>query len=336
MTTQKLNLNNIMPVKPATSSPCHDVNHVLWRVLIVNLAVASAKIGAGMLAGSISMVADGFHSTMDASSNVIALIGSTIAGQPPDRNHPYGHQKYETFATLGIGLLLLVTSWNILKSVFARLTQATSPEITGFSFGVMLVTIGLNLLVVFYEKQRGRQLNSNLLLADAAHTKSDIFVSLSVMASLIAARSGWLWVDPVVALVIVGVIGYTGWQIVRRSSDILTDRAVVDAALVEKIALSVAGIESCHKIRSRGADQASHLDLHIQVDGKMPLQQAHQLGHIAQARLQRELGIMDVIVHVEPVQAASDSRPVHLPRQLTRKQLSHSRQSSEPRSGHAG
>lgn len=305
--TRALNLNNFIPVKPTTATRCQDVNDVLWRVLIVNLVVAGAKIGAGLLAGSISMVADGFHSTLDASSNVIGLIGSTIAGQPPDRNHPYGHQKYETFAMLGIGLLLLVTSWNILKSVFARLVQGTSPEITTLSFVVMLVTLGLNLLVVFYEKQRGRHLNSTLLLADATHTKSDIFVSLSVMASLIAARLGWLWVDPVVALVIVGVIGYTGWKIVRRSSDVLTDRAVVDAVVVEKIALSVSGVESCHKIRSRGADQASHLDLHIQVNGQMPLEQAHQLGHIVQARLQRELDITDVIVHVEPVQETPDT-----------------------------
>lgn len=291
------------PSLPSRSSYSQQVNQVLRRVLTLNLLVAGAKITAGILAGSISMLADGFHSAMDASSNVIGLVGSTIASQPPDRNHPYGHQKYETFATLAIGLLLLITSWNILTSIFTRLTQGSLPEISSLSFGVMTVTIVLNLLVVIYEKRRGRQLKSSLLLADADHTKSDIFVSLSVLASLIAMKAGWLWLDAVVGLMIVGVIGYTGWRIVRRASAILTDSAVVDVALVEQVALSIEGVQSCHKIRSRGTDQAGHLDLHIQVDGRMPLERAHELGHIAQDRLKQALGLADVIVHVEPVQS---------------------------------
>ncbi len=276
------------------------VNRVLWQVLGLNLLVAGAKIIVGTAIGSISMLADGFHSAMDASSNVIGLIGSTIASRPPDSNHPYGHQKYETFATLGIGLLLLLTSWNVLKSVFNRLVQGSVPEITTLSFVVMLITIGINLAVTTYEKKKGEQLKSSLLLADAAHTKSDIFVSLSVLVSLAATKLGWLWMDAAVALVIVLVIGHTGWQIFRHASNILADSAVIDAYLVERIALSVKGVQSCHKIRSRGSDQAAHLDLHIQVDGQMSLAKAHQLAHLVQNRLKKKLGIVDVIVHVEP------------------------------------
>lgn len=287
--------------------PHHDqVKRVLWQVLMLNLLVAAAKIIAGILSGSISMLADGFHSAMDASSNVIGLVGATIAGRPPDGNHPYGHHKYETFATLVIGLLLLLTSWNVLKSVITRLFQGSTPEITIISFLVMIITIGINLLVTAYEKRQGCQLNSSLLLADAAHTKSDIFVSLSVLASLIAVTAGWLWIDVAVALVIVVVIGHTGWKIVRRASDELADSATVDAALVERVALSVEGVQSCHKIRSRGTDQALHVDLHIQVDGQMPLQEAHRLGHLAQDQLKKKLGAVDIMVHVEPVEDLLD------------------------------
>jgi cation diffusion facilitator family transporter len=293
--------------KPTLSSKTmtrhsQEVNLVLWQVLAANLAVAGAKIAAGLWTGSVSILADGFHSATDASSNVIGLVGSTIAGQPPDRDHPYGHHKYETVAMMGIGLLLLIASWNVLQSAFSRLVEGVSPEIGPFSFGVMLVTLVFNVIVVFYEKKRGCQLNSSLLLADAAHTKSDIFVSLSVLATLVAVRLGWFWLDPVMALLIVAVIGHTGWQIIRRASDILADSAVVDAGAVEQVALSVEGVQSCHKIRSRGSDQATHLDLHIQVDGQMPLEQAHLLGHVTQDRLQNELGIAEVLVHVEPVQ----------------------------------
>jgi cation diffusion facilitator family transporter len=248
------------------------------------------------------MIADGLHSTMDASSNVIGLVGVTIANHPPDENHPYGHQKYETFATLGIGLLLLLTSWQVLQGIFTRLTQNSIPEITPFSFAVMVITLVINLAVTRYEKKQGEQLNSSLLLADAAHTRSDIFVSVSVLASLMAVQWGWVWMDLAVAVVIVGLIGHTGWQIVRRASDTLADRAAVDVARVEQVALAVEGVHSCHKIRSRGSEQAIHLDLHIQVDGQMTLAEAHYLGHVTQDHLKKELGVSDVLVHVEPVE----------------------------------
>ncbi|MFQ5611883.1 MAG: cation diffusion facilitator family transporter [Anaerolineae bacterium] len=286
----------------AVSAHHRQVNRVLWQVLGVNLLVAGAKIIAGLAAGSISMLADGFHSALDGSSNVIGLIGSTVASRPPDSNHPYGHQKYETFATLGIGLLLLLTSWNVLKSIVTRLLEGGVPEITPVSFAVMIITLGINILVTLYEKRQGCRLKSHLLLADAAHTRSDIFVSLSVLASLVAVVLGWPWIDVVTASVIVVVIGHTGWQIVRRASNILADSAAIEVARVREVALSVEGVRSCHKIRSRGSDRAMHLDLHIQVDGQLPLEEAHRLGHLAQNQLEKELGVTDVVVHVEPVE----------------------------------
>jgi cation diffusion facilitator family transporter len=282
-------------------APAHQVDRVLWQVLVANLVVAAAKIATGLLTGSISMVADGFHSATDASSNVIGLIGSRLAARPPDSDHPYGHHKYETFATLGIGLLLLVTSWNILKSVFTRLVEGSAPEVTPVSFAVILVTILINLVVSIYERKKGQQLNSAILQADAAHTRSDIFVSISVLGSLIAVTAGLPWLDAVVALVIVGIIAHTGWGIVRQAGDVLADSAAVDKKTVKKITLGVKGVKSCHKIRSRGSSQARHLDLHIQVDNKMTIEEAHWVGHLAQSRLEDELGIEDVIVHVEPM-----------------------------------
>jgi cation diffusion facilitator family transporter len=277
------------------------IKQVLWQILGANLLVAAAKIVVGLATGSISMVADGFHSTMDGSSNVLGLVGLAIASRPPDQDHPYGHQKFETFATLGIGLLLLLAGWNIFTSAVSRLTVGGAPEVTGVSFAVMLVTMLVNWLVTRYEHRWGDELRSPILLADAAHTRSDIFVSLSVLAGLIAVKLGWPWIDAAVALVIVVVIGHTGWQIIRSASRVLSDTAVVDPATVAKIARSVEGVKSTHKIRSRGTDQAIYLDLHIQVDGSMAVEEAHRLGHLVQARLIEELGITDVVVHVEPV-----------------------------------
>ena len=294
-----------------TNNHHRQIKIVLWQVLLLNLLVAGAKIAVGAMTGAISMIADGFHSVTDASSNVIGLVGAALSAQPPDHDHPYGHQKFETFATLGIGLLLLLTSWNILKSVFTRWVDGSAPEVTALSFGVMVFTIALNLAVTIYEKGQGRRLNSAILLADAAHTRSDIFVSISVLGSLAAIKLGWPWLDGVIALLIVGVIAATGWQIIRQATNILADGAVVDAAQVEEIALSVEGVCSCHKIRSRGLESAPHVDLHIQVDRQMSIEQAHFLGHLVQHRLNDRLNAADVIVHVEPVEY--EARPIGLP-----------------------
>lgn len=281
------------------------VKRVLWQILGANLLVAVAKIGVGTITGSISMIADGFHSTLDGSSNVIGLIGLSFAARPPDEDHPYGHQKYETFATLGIGLLLLIASWNVLQSAITRLLEGGAPEVTFISFAVMIATIIINWLISRYENRRGHELKSGILLADAAHTRSDIFVSLSVIIGLAAVKAGWLWVDAAAALVIMVFIAHTGWQIIRRASNILADSAVVDTTEVKQIALSVDGVQSCHKIRSRGADGTIYLDLHIQVDGQISLEAGHELGHTVQDRLEKQLGVTDVIVHVEPAESGS-------------------------------
>lgn len=293
---------------PQSTSPQQEVTRVLWQVLLANVLVALAKIAAGLAAGSISLVADGFHSATDASSNIIGLVGTHLASRPPDKDHPYGHYKYETFATLGIGLLLLLTSWDILKSVFTRLFDGTAPQVSPLSYAVIGMTILINLGVTVYERRKGQQLNSAILLADAAHTRSDIFVSVSVLGSLVAVQAGWPWLDALVALAIVGAIAHTGWGIVRQASNILADSAAVDKKKVEEVVTAVAGIKSCHKIRSRGSNQASYLDLHIQVDNQMTIEEAHWLGHVAQNRLQEALGITDVIVHVEPVTIAEPRR----------------------------
>jgi len=290
----------IEPQPLSMSGNARQIKRVLWRVLGLNFLVAGAKIAVGSLTGSLSMVADGFHSAMDGTSNVIGLVGITIAGRPPDDEHPYGHQKYETFATLAIGLLLLLTTWNILKNAITRLLEGSSPEVTMVSFLVMFVTMGINWAVSRYEHQQGERLKSSVLLADSAHTRSDIYVSLSVIGGLVAVQLGWPWVDTVVALIIVVVIGKVGWEIIRRASNTLADSAVVDPGEVEKIARTVDGVISCHKIRSRGTDLATYLDLHIQVDRHLSLADAHYLGHQVQDRLQQQLDLTDVVVHVEP------------------------------------
>jgi cation diffusion facilitator family transporter len=125
-----------------------EVRRVLVRIFFLNLAVALAKIFYGQLSGSISIMSDGFHSLTDGASNVVALVGLRIAKKPPDANHPYGHRKYETLASAAIALFLLIVVIEIGQAAFTRFKSGGAPIVTLTSFGVMLMTLAINIVVV--------------------------------------------------------------------------------------------------------------------------------------------------------------------------------------------
>lgn len=277
------------------------VSRVLFRVLVLNLAVAGAKLLFGYATGVVSMISDGFHSLTDSASNVMGLTASRAARKPPDEDHPYGHRKYETLAAAGIFVMLLLVVVEVLRAALSRLSGENAPEVTGWSFGIMIVTLVINLLVVRYERSQGRRLNSELLLADAMHTQSDVFTSLAVIASLIAVRLGYPMMDPVAGLVIAAFIARSGWQVARDTSRILADRVVLEEGDIRRVVMSVPEVVGCHQIRSRGSADHIFLDLHVWFEGDTTLREAHRLSHVVKdLLLQRYPQIADAIIHIEP------------------------------------
>jgi divalent metal cation (Fe/Co/Zn/Cd) transporter len=159
----------------------------------------------------------------------------------------------------------------------------------------------VHLFTVVYERRRGQELKSEFLLADASHTAADIYVSLSVIAGLVLVRLGYPIVDALLALGIAGVIAKIGVEIIRSSSAILMDRAMVSGREIERLVMGVEGVESCHRIRSRGPEDDIHIDLHIHVAPETPVDRAHAIAHEVQQKVMGGLpGVQDVVVHVEP------------------------------------
>lgn len=283
----------------------HRIRRVLVYVLVANLAVAMGKGVVGWMDGSIGMVADGFHSLMDGSSNVIGLIGISLASRPRDEGHSYGHSKFETFASMGIVLLLLITALQISESVFGRLTSdnPSTPEVGMLAFVVMGVTIAINISVSVYERNQGKKLSSVFLVADSRHTLSDVFVSLSVIGSLVAVRLGYPMIDALVGGVIALVIAYAAFRIMKEASFVLLDRAVVDAKQIEEICLSGGEEEilGCHKIRTRGSEAGYWIDLHLLVEPDITTRRSHDIASHVERRLKNFFGEQtDVIIHIEP------------------------------------
>ncbi len=282
------------------------IRKVMVYVLFLNLAVSFAKIAYGFYTNVLSMQSDGFHSLFDGVSNIVGLIGIQIAAKPPDKEHPYGHRKFETLASIMIAVILAIVAFEIVHSAFDRFGNGNHPEVTAISFAVMLGTMLVNYSVTTYESKKGRQLNSEVLLADSAHTRSDIYVSLSVILGLIAIRLGYPIIDPAVSILIAFVILHAGAEIIFHSISILIDESQIDPEEISEVVCNVEGVIDCHNIRTRGPPGSVYVDLHVEVDPNMSTYKSHTISHIVQYRIKESFdGIEDVLVHIEPAHTRS-------------------------------
>lgn len=279
------------------------VRRVLWYTLFCNEGVAILKIVWGYSTGSVGMVSDGFHSMLDGVTNIMGLVGMKLASEPPDHDHPYGHNKFETLSTVIIAAMIFFTCSEILRRAYHVLsTGATEVTVNAGSFAVMLITLAINIAVMTYERKRGQELGSDFLLADAMHTKSDVLTTTSVLIGLVGVKMGFPMADALAGVVIVFFIAKAGYDILRHATGVLVDSACLDMAQVERVVLAVEGVQGCHKIRTRGSASHVHLDMHLHLDETLTLPQAHALCHRVQDEIRGTFPqVVDIVVHAEPV-----------------------------------
>ena len=277
------------------------VQKILIQVLFLNLAVSFAKIIYGSLTNTLSMQSDGYHSLFDGVSNIVGLIGIQAASKPPDAEHPYGHRKFETMASVFIAVLLMFAGFNIVNSALHRFGTEIMPEVTTFSFLVMVGTMTINYMVTTYEHNNGVKLQSEVLIADSMHTRSDIYVSLSVILGLIAIKAGLPVLDPIIAIIISGIIIYTGIRIIMKSSSVLCDTSQLNTEEIHSVVCAVDGVIDCHNIRTRGTAGHIYIDLHVEVHPTMPTLRSHDIADTVEYELKQHFeGVQDVIIHIEP------------------------------------
>lgn len=277
------------------------VSRVLWAILIANWVVAALKLALGVSTGSTAVTADGLHSFIDGASNVIGLVAMHFASQPADAEHPYGHHKFEALASLAIGVMIGMAALELGRMAFAAIVNDVHPEVGPLSIAVMVTTLIVNLVVTRVESAKGKELNSALLLADAGHTLSDVFVTLAVIASLALTAFGVGRADGVVALLVLGFVAYTGYGIIKQAVGILADSARVDPEKVRAVLAEVPEVRGSHDIRSRGLEGHVYVDLTIHVDPALDLRAAHRIADTVEGKLRAAFGeVVDVVVHVEP------------------------------------
>ncbi|MDI6687158.1 MAG: cation diffusion facilitator family transporter, partial [Desulfobacterales bacterium] len=277
------------------------INRVLWIILILNFGVAGAKLFYGWLTNSASIMADGYHSLSDGSSNIVGLIGMWMASRPKSEHYPYGRAKYESLTSLGIAVLLFLVCFNVLHTSIDRFLHPVQIKIGMASFLVMIITLIINVVVMLYERNRGQALQSQILISDSLHTGADIFTTSSVIIGLLVIRAGYPIVDPLMAFLISIFIGYAAIGILKTNFTILTDAAVVDEQQIKDIAMGIDGIEECHKIRNRGWDGHIHIDMHCHINRYTSLEKAHMIAHLVEDNIKEKIhGIKDVTIHIEP------------------------------------
>jgi cation diffusion facilitator family transporter len=238
---------------------------------------------------------------MDALSNVLALTVVRVAAKEPDEDHPYGHSKFETLGALAIVGFLSISCFELVRGAVNHLTGgAHQVTITDVQLALLVLTLGGNVLIARYEQRRGLELGSELLIADAAHTRVDVFVSVGVLVAVLLARYGWWWIDPVIAIAVAVVIILAAYRILARTVPVLVDQRAIPTRDIQETAQGVPGVKSAYGIRSRGPSDLRYAELTIAVDRHADVEAAHAIADQVEARLKRDLRLHEVTVHVEP------------------------------------
>jgi cation diffusion facilitator family transporter len=279
-----------------------------------NTALIVLKLVAGAATGSIAIVTEAVHSSIDLLASFVAFFSIRKADEPADDSHMYGHEKVENLASALEGILILVGAGIIIFESVRRLGHSRDVESLGFGIVAIAVSMVVNLAVSTHLSREARATDSPALEGDAAHLRTDTFTSGGVLAALaLVAITGEQSIDPITALVVASIIVWSGIRIVSRSSRVLVDEALpegelalVGEAIESRGAPEVVGY---HKLRARRAGSRRHIDLHVQFASGTTLERAHYLSHQLQGEIEHRIPNADVLIHLEPDVPAAGREP---------------------------
>jgi cation diffusion facilitator family transporter len=281
-------------------------SHAAAVSIFSNTALIALKVVAGLVTGSVAIITEAIHSSVDLAASFIAFFSVRQAETPADAQHRYGHEKFENVAAAAEGVLILVGSGVIVFAAVRSLVRGPELHSLGLGIGVVAFATAANLVISAWLYRQAEATQSSALEADAAHLRTDAFTSLGVLVGLALAKwTGAHWIDPAVALVIALAIVVTGLRIVARSWGVLVDEALPPAeqdAIRQAIeAFAGRGIVGYHQLRTRRAGARRYVDLHVQFASGTSLEDAHGTAHALQDEISRRLpGGTDVLIHLEP------------------------------------
>jgi cation diffusion facilitator family transporter len=287
-----------------------EVRRVLWLTLILNLFVMTLKFTLGIATGSLSLQADALHSVTDSANNILGLVTNRFSSPKPDREHPYGHQKFEAVGALGISAFLGIACFEILRSAVEKIffsSESVTVKVAPSELWLLLIVLGINIFVAFYERSVGRKVNSPILIADAKHTMSDIWVTIIVIVGLIGVWQAeklnfpvLLWLDVILAFPVALLVFHSGWEVISENLPWLVDEMAIAPEAIYDVVIEVPGVINCHDIASRGMlGRQVFIEMHLIVNTD-DLVIAHQITEQIEDCLAEHFGMVRVLIHVEP------------------------------------
>ena len=290
------------------------VRRVLWITLLLNLFVMALKTIIGIATGSLSLQADALHSVTDSANNVLGLIANRFSSPYPDREHPYGHQKFEGLGALAISIFLGVVCFEIFKSAITRIfIESTTVTISLLELSILLIVLLINIFVATYESRVGKRLNSPILIADAKHTISDIWVTILVIGGLVGIWQAKIWhipqlqwLDVILAFPVGLLVFRSGWEILQDNLPWLVDEIAIAPEAIYVIVMKVPGVINCHDIASRGViGRQVFVEMHLVVDA-IDVETAHKITEEVEHKLETKYAPIRVSIHIEPPDCQSD------------------------------
>lgn len=288
------------PNSQAQSGIRPEIAKILKAILVLNILVALVKFFIGFRSGSLSIMGDAAHSSIDSLNNVVALVMIRIASEPPDDDHPYGYNKFETLGALAIVAFLAITSFELIEKAIVRFFNPVElPHIDSMTLYLLFATLAVNVFVWLYEKSAAKKYKSEILRADAAHTFSDILVTISILISVFFIAKGYFWLDPVLTLIIALIILYSGWEIIQSTVPILVDEAWVSENEVKDLILQTDKVIDFYGFRSRTVHNHAFAELSVKFNTDS-LQEAHDLSHEIERKIIDKCGQAKITIHIEP------------------------------------
>jgi cation diffusion facilitator family transporter len=274
----------------------------IQRVILIegsaNLLVLALKLVVGIATGSLAVLGDAIHSLTDVANNIVAWIVIRLSALPADREHPYGHRKFETLAVFGLASLLAVLAFELALHAIQR---AQAEIVSGpWELGIMLTVLVINIALASWQRIWARRLKSDILLADASHTFADVLTTVVVIAGWQLSAMGYPWLDRLCAVGVAGLILYLSYSLFKRAIPALVDQFAVDPEAVKSAVMEIPGVKHVDHVRSRwiGSDRA--VDLVVSVKPELTTEQSHQIADNVELQVEQRFHVADVSVHIEP------------------------------------
>lgn len=263
-----------------------------------NFIVLVLKVIVGLATNSLAIIGDAIHSLTDVLNNVVIWLVMRVASKPADKDHPYGHRKFETMGVFALASLLVVLAVELILQTFRAETKEIISEPWGL--GLMLLVLLLNLSVSMWERHWAKKLDSDILLADAQHTFVDVITTVLVIVSWQLSAMGYVWLDKLCAIGVACLVLYFAFGLYQKVFPILVDGFAIEPNLLTKTAKQVAGVKEVRQVRSRWIGNSKAVDLIIAVDASLSIIESHDIAHQVEDLLVAKFNVADVSIHVEP------------------------------------